>query len=232
MAYFGDPAQIKVINFIPVRMIGSQHPSAQRGSLSALGLGLSYSYDPPAIQHPYAVMSICDVQRHLVAAGKLPRSGVDGIWGSQSKNALYEFIKTMPLAAVRAVYTDNQNRGNVPPFGSREDYKQVSATQVRIPQAYVLAFPNKANVPCGSARTVTPDTVPPSTSPPPDGQFVPEAAPPSDAGPAAEVKEQGGDDAKKSGLPWGWIAGISVVSAVALFALWPRSEEESEASQE
>ena len=222
----------KIINFIPVRMVGSQHPSAQRGSLSALGLGpRDYSYAPPAIQHPYALMSICDAQRHLVAAGKLPRSGVDGDWGSQSKTALYEFVKTMPLAAVRGVYTDNQNRGNVPPFGFREDYKQVSATQMRIPQAYVLAFPNKATVPCGSARTVTPDTVPPSTSPPPDGQFVPEATPPSDAGPAAEVREQGGDDAKKSGLPWGWIAGI-VVSAAALFALWPRAEEEPEESQE
>lgn len=222
MAYFGDPAQIKIINFIPVRMVGSQHPSAQRGSLSALGTEsrISYSYDPPAIQRPYATMSICDVQRHLVAARKLPRSGVDGIWGSQSKNALYEFIKTMPLAAVRAVYTDNQDRGNIPPFGSREDYKQVSATQMRIPQAYALAFPPKANVPCGSARAVTPQTASPSATPSPADQPSAEAGVPGPEGPAVEDRDQGGGDAAKSGLPWGWIVGgsLAALAAVALIA--------------
>lgn len=126
------------------------------GGLSALGIGedtryARYSYVGPERTYPYALMTICDVQRHLVAARVLPRSGVDGIWGPQSRNALYEFIKTMPLAVVRAVYTDNQDRGNIPPFGTREDYKQIGSTQIRIPQAYVMAFPPKANVTCRRA---------------------------------------------------------------------------------
>jgi hypothetical protein len=115
----------------------------------SLSQGPYYSFAPAATERPYALMTICDVQRHLVAAGKLPRSGVDGAWGPQSKNALLAFVKTMPLAVVRAVYTDNQDRGNVPPLGSREDYKLIGTTQIRIPQAYVLAFPAKASVTCG-----------------------------------------------------------------------------------
>ena len=120
----------------------------------SLSQGPYYSFAPAATERPYALMTICDVQRHLVAAGKLPRSGVDGAWGMQSKTALLEFVKTMPLAVVRAVYTDNQDRGNVPPLGSREDYKLIGTTQIRIPQAYVLAFPAKARVACtGGAST-------------------------------------------------------------------------------
>lgn len=117
----------------------------------SLSQGPYYSFAPAATEHPFALMTICDTQRHLVAAGKLPRSGVDGAWGTQSKNALLEFVKTMPLAVVRAVYTDNQDRGNVPPLGSREDYKLIGTTQIRIPQAYVLAFPPKARVACGNS---------------------------------------------------------------------------------
>ena len=239
MAYFGDPAQIKIINFIPVRMVGSQHPSAQRGSLSALGLGPGYSYAPPAIQHPYALMSICDAQRHLVAAGKLPRSGVDGAWGQQSKNALLEFVKTMPLAAVRAVYTDNQNRGNVPPFGFREDYKQVSYDQIRIPRAYVMAFPAKASVRCGAAPAVTPDSVPPSPQPPtpdqpPPGstppapdQPPPGSPPPAPDGPVVDDSEQGGAGAAKSGPPWGLIGAAAAVVVVAGLLMYGRRQERS-----
>lgn len=228
MAYFGDPAQIKIINFIPVRMVGSQHPSAQRGSLSALGLGpRDYSYAPPAIQHPYALMSICDAQRHLVAAGKLPRSGVDGDWGSQSKTALYEFVKTMPLAAVRAVYTDNQNRGNVPPLGSREDYKLVGRDQIRIPQAYVMAFPAKASVRCGAAPAVTPDSVPPSPQPPTPDQPPPGSTPPAPDGPVVDDSEQGGAGAAKSGPPWGLIGAAAAVVVVAGLLMYGRRQERS-----
>lgn len=228
MAYFGDPAQIKIINFIPVRMVGSQHPSAQRGSLSALGLGpRDYSYAPPAIQHPYALMSICDAQRHLVAAGKLPRSGVDGDWGSQSKTALYEFVKTMPLAAVRAVYTDNQNRGNVPPLGSREDYRLVGRDQIRIPQAYVMAFPAKASVRCGAAPAVTPDSVPPSLQPPTPDQPPPGSTPPAPDGPVVDDSEQGGAGAAKSGPPWGLIGAATAVVVVAGLLMYGRRQGRS-----
>jgi hypothetical protein len=228
MAYFGDPAQIKIINFIPVRMVGSQHPSAQRGSLSALGLGpRDYSYAPPAIQHPYALMSICDAQRHLVAAGKLPRSGVDGAWGQQSKNALLEFVKTMPLAAVRAVYTDNQNRGNVPPLGSREDYKLVGRDQIRIPQAYVMAFPAKASVRCGAAPAVTPDSVPPSPQPPTPDQPPPGSTPPAPDSPVVDDSEQGGAGAAKSGPPWGLIGAAAAVVVVAGLLMYGRRQERS-----
>ena len=227
MAYFGDPAQIKIINFIPVRMVGSQHPSAQRGSLSALGLGPSYSYAPPAIQHPYALMSICDAQRHLVAAGKLPRSGVDGAWGQQSKNALLEFVKTMPLAAVRAVYTDNQDRGNVPPFGSREDYKLIGRSQIRIPQAYVMAFPAKASVRCGAAPAVTPDSVPPSPQPPTPDQPPPGSTPPAPDSPVVDDSEQGGAGAAKSGPPWGLIGAAAAVVVVAGLLMYGRRQERS-----
>jgi len=234
MAYFGDPAQIKVINFIPVRMVGGQHPSAQHGSLSALGTDDTrrysrYSIDPPERTYPYATLTICDAQRHLVAAGKLPRSGVDGVWGTQSKNALWEFVKTMPLAAARAVYTDNQDRANIPPLGSREDYKLVGRDQIRIPQAYAMAFPAKANVRCGSAPAVTPDSVPPSLTPPPADQPPPEATPQDSM--LVRKDDQGGAAAEASGMPWGWIAGIGTAVLVAVL-FWPRSEEEPEDSQE
>jgi hypothetical protein len=227
MAYFVDRNQMKIINFIPVRMVGSQHPSAQGGSLSALGLGPSYSYAPPAIQHPYALMSICDAQRHLVAAGKLPRSGVDGDWGSQSKTALYEFVKTMPLAAVRAVYTDNQNRGNVPPLGSREDYKLVGRDQIRIPQAYVMAFPAKASVRCGAAPAVTPGSVPPSLQPPTPDQPPPGSTPPAPDDPVVDDSEQGGAGAAKSGPPWGLIGAAAAVFVVAGLLMYGRRQERS-----
>lgn len=130
--------------------------SANLGALAADGP--VYSYVPLETVHPYALLTICDAQRHLVAAGKLPRSGVDGIWGTQSKNALLEFVKTLPLAVARSVYTDNQDRANIPPLGSREDYKLVGSTQIRIPQAYVLAFPAKASVRCGRAPSSTTTT--------------------------------------------------------------------------
>lgn len=125
------------------------------GGLSALSIGedtryARYTVDVPERTYPYALMTICDVQKHLVAARVLPRSGVDGIWGTQSRTALWEFVKTMPLDVVRAVYTTPQDRGNVAPFG-REDYRLIGSTQIRIPQAYVMAFPPKANVTCRRA---------------------------------------------------------------------------------
>jgi len=223
MAYFGDPAQIKIINFIPVRMVGSQHPSARSGSLSALGLGPSYSYAPPAREYPYATMTVCDVQRHLVAAGKLPRSGVDGQWGLQSKNALWEFVKTIPLAAARSVYVDSQDRAQMPSFG-RQDYKLEGSNKIRIPQAYATRFPAKSSVRCGPAPAPTPreaftDGGGPSVTPGGDsgGAATPGDVPtPDQSEPSREGggSEQGGGDA--SGIsPWVW-AGAAAASLLVV----------------
>jgi hypothetical protein len=147
-------------------------------------------------------MTICDVQRHLVAAGKLPRSGVDGAWGPQSKNALLEFVKTLPLAVVRAVYTDNQDRGNVPPLGSRDDYKLIGTAQIRIPQAYVLALPPKASVACGGGSTAT-DETDTATDPSLEEQLA---------------TSRGGAGAASGGFsPWLILAGVAL-GAVAISA--------------
>jgi hypothetical protein len=235
MAYFVDRNQMKIINFIPVRMAGSQHPSVQMRPSSALGtaldpstMGPRYSYAPPERTYPYATMTVCDVQRHLVAAGKLPRSGVDGQWGNQSKNALWEFVKTMPLAAARAVYVDSQDRARIPPFG-RQDYKLEGSNKIRIPQAYAMALPAKADVRCGPASAPTPreaatDGGGPSVTPGGDsgGAATPgDAATPDQPEPSREGggSEQGGGDA--SGIsPWVWAgataAGLVVVGLLVL----------------
>ena len=187
----------------------------------SLSQGPYYSFAPAATERLYALMTICDVQRHLVAAGKLPRSGVDGAWGMQSKTALLEFVKTMPLAVVRAVYTDNQDRGNVPPLGSREDYKLIGTTQIRIPQAYVLAFPAKARVACtggastggGSTATDETDTATDETDTATDET--------DETDPSLEEQlatSRGGAGAASGGFsPWLILAGVAL-GAVAISA--------------
>ena len=175
----------------------------------SLSQGPYYSFAPAATERPYALMTICDVQRHLVAAGKLPRSGVDGAWGMQSKTALLEFVKTMPLAVVRAVYTDNQDRGNVPPLGSRADYKLIGTTQIRVPQAYVLAFPPTASVACGRSTGSGTST---GTS---TGTATDETDTATDeTGPSLEeqlnASREGAGEASSGFSPWLILAGVAL----------------------
>lgn len=173
-----------------------------------------YVIDPPERTYPYALMTICDVQRHLVAARVLPRSGVDGIWGPQSKNALYDFIKTMPLATVRAVYTDNQDRGNIPRLGSREDYRLIGSTQIRIPQAYVLAFPPKANVPCtGGAQTTSTTVSSTEEQAAAEGQSATSTSTEvvEDSGPVVvDTEESARETESSSGGLWLMVAGLAL----------------------
>ncbi|NBV89411.1 MAG: hypothetical protein EBR88_07890 [Betaproteobacteria bacterium] len=222
MAYFVDRNQMKVINFIPVRMAGSQHPSAQVRPSSAMGDPsdsgslVRYSYDPPERTYPYATMTVCDAQRHLVAAGKLPRSGVDGQWGNQSKEALWQFVRTMPLAAARAVYVDSQDRARIPPFG-RQDYRLDGSNKIRIPQAYAMALPAKANVRCESAAAVTTGGGTPGADS--GGAATPGDVPtPDQSEPSVEGKPSEQSGAEKSGIsPWVW--GGAAAAGLLVFVL-------------
>lgn len=160
-------------------------------------------------------MSVRELQRRLMAAGMdVGRSGADNVWGRLTEKALATFAtqKGLPL----------------PPIGMPGKYI-VSGSSVTIPAAVAAALPaasggggggsSGGGGGGGSQRSGdSPRPAPDVTSDVP-GPVTPD----SDYG--GRVREE------ESGLPWGWIAGI-VVSAAALFALWPRADKEPEESQE
>jgi len=90
-------------------------------------------------------MPVCNVQRHLIGAGA--RITADGTWGTQSKTAMVNFVRDRPLAESTAVHPSG-----LPSFGSRSDYK-FEGQKLRIPAAYVTAFPPMANVACRTGAT-------------------------------------------------------------------------------
>lgn len=95
MAYFEDPAQIKIINFIPVRTVGSPSSPTLLGSYTSLG-------DNAATAIPTTRMPNVDVQRLLIGLGRLAitlpsgKSAADGIWGDRSKAAMRAFADSLP----------------------------------------------------------------------------------------------------------------------------------------
>ena len=98
---------------------------------------------PAATEHPYATMPVCDVQRHLIAAGK--RISADGAWGPLSKSAFSDWAKSRPLSESSRVHPNG-----LPTFGGREDYK-MDGTKIRIPEVYAISLPAMAQVPCRGA---------------------------------------------------------------------------------
>lgn len=132
----------------------------------ALGVGPVYSTTviPAVIPRPYATMTVCDVQRHLIAAGKAITP--DGAWGPKSKSAFSDWARAQPASVKGSVMTGG---GWLPTFGTREDYK-LDGTKIRIPAPYAMALPAPAAVSCRSAaRTSTPGTSPAPATTEPDG---------------------------------------------------------------
>lgn len=106
---------------------------------------------PVAVPHPYATMTVCDAQRHLISAGfpLVP----DGAWGTKSKTAFSDWAKRRPLAEARTVMPTGYNA--LPTFGTREDYK-LDNGRIRIPAIYAAALPAMARVACSGARVPSP----------------------------------------------------------------------------
>lgn len=224
MAYFEDPAQIKIINFIPVRMVGAS-PSAALGSYSGLGNGATSSLQT-------RVMSARSIQLRLVTAGTLLATNVDGIFGPRSREAMRLFVRRLP-ASVRSM-----NIAWNSPF-----YRAGGRGQVVLPEAWAARLPREAVIPRGISPVapVLPPVVqdgaapaaPASAQPgaPADGSvnIAPEAPPavvaPTDADPAAPESDETRDApegsagrASKGKVPWMWI-GVGAAALVAVGAV-------------
>ena len=233
MAYFVDRAQMKIINFIPIRMVGAP-PVRALGSYAGLGA-------PPPANLPTRQMSARDIQLRLMAAGKLAPGPGDGIWGPASRTAMREFVRTLPRS-VRSMDI---------PWNSRF-YKSARAGQLIIPEAWAAALPRPATPTAGGAAASTtgaPVTVRPAdTSGQPvfvqggakDGSepaaIAPQpGAPPGPADPGASPVATPGAASQATGptltrddsggimsrLPWKWIgygaaglAGLVVLGVV------------------
>jgi len=140
MAYVSNQRGMKVIDFQRVQLVGPGY----LGDLPYIAPEM-----PAATEHPYVVLSVCDLQRHLIAAGK--RIAADGTWGTASKTAFSDWTKTLPLADARTVMPTGYNA--LPTFGSREDYK-FQGQSLRIPAIYATRLLPMANVLCrASVRT-------------------------------------------------------------------------------
>lgn len=135
--------------------------------LPAMGLGPLPTLVPAATPHPYATLTVCDVQRHLIAAGK--QIAADGAWGPASKLAFSNWAKSRPLSESSQVHPNA-----LPSFGSREDYK-FDGQRIRIPAVYAMSLPAPAQVACGAraASSVLPGMAPDVSLPTtPDGGVV------------------------------------------------------------
>ena len=226
MAYFEDPAQIKIINFIPVRTVGAP-PSHMLGSYTGLGTGASSNL-------PTRVMSARDVQLRLVTAGTLPAAKVDGIWGPGSREALRLFVRRLP-ASVRSMDIAWNS-----PF-----YRSAGGGRIVIPEVYASRLPRKAvlatvgpapipealppvvqggaaaAVPGGTGPVTEGVTAPPGT-PAPDAAAPPapaETAPPGEtpAEPEGARSDAAARTGKASKIPWMWIGlGTAVVATAGI----------------
>lgn len=140
MAYVGNAHGMKVIDFQRVGLVGI-------GALPYIAPEM-----PAATEHPYVVLSVCDLQRHLIAAGK--RIAADGTWGTASKTAFSDWAKSRPLAEAERVHLNG-----LPTFGGREDYK-FEGQALRIPAIYAMSLPPMANVLCRATVRPTPGEEP------------------------------------------------------------------------
>lgn len=129
MAYFADPAQIKIINFIPVQTLGSPRTSpALLGSYTSLG-------NTGAGAVPAVTVPKIDVQRALIGAGRLAptmpsgRSSADGDWGDRSRTAMRAFADSLPEPA----------RLSSVAWGSAS-YRSLNTQNVSIPSVWASAL--------------------------------------------------------------------------------------------
>lgn len=118
MAYFEDPAQIKIINFIPVRTLGSRTYPTMLGSYTGLGnIGTSVTVPKQ------------EVQRALIGAGKLTAGGDDGIFGPNSQRAMRAFADSLPESARLASVT----------WGAAS-YRSIDTRNMALPTAWASAL--------------------------------------------------------------------------------------------
>lgn len=179
MAYFADPAQMKVIDFIPVKTLGSPraYPAAL-GSYTGLGnVGASVT------------MPKRDVQRALIAAGKLAAGGDDGIFGPISQRAMRAFADSLPQSSRLSSVT----------WGS-SSYRNINTRDMALPSAWASAL---RSGPAASGGASTPALLPDGT---PAG-----GAPPSGGGPVGiperpSISTTGGGAATTGGGKTGWTA--------------------------
>ena len=175
MAYISDPRSLRFIDFQPVRMI--DRPRMSNPPMTAFGADppgyVPFTSVPAETSHPYATMAVCDVQRHLIAAGN-PRLKPDGAWGTASKTAFLDWARHRPLAEARTVMASGDA---LPTFGMRADYK-FDGQKIRIPAVYAMSLPPMANVPCSSRIAPSRDAAPPGEDvvPGADADILPGAA--------------------------------------------------------
>jgi len=205
MAYVKDEASLQLIDFQRVKMLDA--PRMDSLPMSAFGADppgyVPFQSVPAETTHPYATMAVCDVQRHLIAAGN-PRLKPDGVWGDASRKTFLDWARKRPLAEARTVMASGDA---LPTFGMRADYK-FEGQKIRIPAAYALSLPPMAAVPCSSRIAPSRDATPPG----------------EDVVPGAETDILPG--APKSKTPW---VAIGVATGAALFIgfLMYKSKKES-----
>lgn len=176
-------------------------------SYTSLGTNPPNAYIPIVVAptetpHPYATMTVCDVQRHLIAAGK--RISADGAWGPASKLAFSDWAKSRPLAEARTVMATGYNA--LPAFGTREDYK-MDGQKIRIPAVYAMSLPPPAQVACGARA---PSAVPPGTPPDASLPTVPDGG----------VTFSPGTGERVGMGAWPWVIAAAAVAAGGGYWLW------------
>lgn len=153
---------------------------------------------PMASGGSFANMSVCDLQRRLVTAGK--RVTLDGKYGPNTETALKSFIDdTVPLETIRRVV---ERPHVLPPLGTRGDYAtSADKTHVTIPANYhswiMLKAPSSRQCTGGGSATPRPPTPGGGTTPQPGG----------------EIDEGNSTGATKAGPPWALLGGLVAVAA-------------------
>jgi len=200
---------MKIINFIPVQTLGSPraYPAAL-GSYTGLGnVGASVT------------MPKRDVQRALIAAGKLAAGGDDGIFGPINQRAMRSFADSLPQSSRLPSVT----------WGS-SSYRNINTRDMALPSAWASALRSGPATSGGGAATTgggaattgggaaTTGRGGPAQNnvPGPSGQ-------PGDDKPRFLTPEgSGGGGRVKKEIPWMWIgvgaAGLVAVGAVVLLS--------------
>jgi len=204
-----DPARLQMIRFIPIKMV--DEPRMNRMPQGVFGDNGAYPPISPVlnipaeIRHAYTTMTVCDLQRHLIGAGK--RIGADGEWGPASHAAFIDWAKRRPLSEARSVMATGSSP--LPRFGAREDYR-MEGQQIRVPAIYAMSLPPMARVQCAASRGTARS---PAASPPPDA-----ASPPAGS--------ESSTGTESSGTPWLAI-GLGAAAVLAIAAVVMTSKKEA-----
>lgn len=201
-----DPARLQTIRFIPVKMVDEPRMNRMpQGVFGDNGGLVPFFIAPAEIRHAYTTMTVCDLQRHLIGAGK--RIGADGEWGPASHAAFIDWAKWRPLSEARSVMATGSSP--LPRFGAREDYR-MEGQQIRVPAIYAMSLPPMARVQCAASRDTARS---PAASPPPDA-----ASPPAGS--------ESSTGTASSGTPWLAI-GLGAAAVLAIAAVVMTSEKEA-----